>query len=78
MIRSTQPSGAPSVRSAITVSLVPETWNGPFVYSSGLENAALDASRLGFDAIEIFPPSAEVLSACDVSQIERVPKTGPG
>lgn len=43
------------IRSAITVSLVPEAAGGPFVYWDGLENACARASALGFDAIEIFP-----------------------
>lgn len=45
--------------SAITVSLVPETKGGPFVYTDGLERAFADAAALGFDAVEIFPPGPE-------------------
>lgn len=47
------------MRSAITVSLVPETRGGPFVFSSGLADAFARAAELGFDAVEIFPPGAE-------------------
>lgn len=47
------------MRSAITVSLVPETKGGPFVYSHGLAAACTDAAALGFDAMEVFPPSAD-------------------
>jgi sugar phosphate isomerase/epimerase len=47
--------------SAITVSLVPEARQGPFVFHEGLEDACRHAAALGFDAIEIFPPSAAVL-----------------
>lgn len=43
------------MRSAITVSLVPESRNGPFVFSNGLANGLADARALGFDAVEIFP-----------------------
>ena len=46
------------MRSAITVSLVPETKGGPFVFSNGLADAFARAAALGFDAIEVFPPSA--------------------
>lgn len=54
------------MRSAITVSLVPEARGGPFVYSAGLEAACADAAALGFDAIEIFPPDAASLDAAAI------------
>ena len=46
------------IKSAITVSLVAQAKGGPFVYWDGLEAAAASAAKLGFDAIEIFAPSA--------------------
>ncbi len=46
------------IKSAITVSLVAQAKGGPFVYWDGLESAAASAAKLGFDAIEIFAPSA--------------------
>ena len=46
------------IRSAITVSLVAQAKGGPFVYWDGLESAAASAAKLGFDAIEVFAPSA--------------------
>lgn len=49
------------MKSAITVSLVEQAKGGPFVFHDGLEKAAADAASLGFDAIEIFPPSADAL-----------------
>jgi sugar phosphate isomerase/epimerase len=51
-------SGAMSVRSAITVSLVPEAQGGPFVFWDDLPAAFATAADLGYDAIELFPPSA--------------------
>ena len=47
------------MRSAITVSLVPEAKGGPFVFWNGLEEACQQASHLGFDAIEVFPRDAQ-------------------
>jgi len=47
------------IKSAITVSLVPQAKGGPFVYWDGLAAAAASAARLGFDALEVFAPSAE-------------------
>jgi sugar phosphate isomerase/epimerase len=46
------------IKSAITVSLVAQAMGGPFVYWDGLEAAAAAAAKLGFDAIEVFAPSA--------------------
>lgn len=46
------------IKSAITVSLVAQAKGGPFVYWDGLESAAASAARHGFDAIEVFAPSA--------------------
>lgn len=54
------------MRSAITVSLVPETRGGPFVFSSGLADGFAQAAALGFDAIEVFPRSAD---AAELSQL---------
>ena len=49
------------MRSAVTISLVPEARGGPFVYWDGLADACGHAAALGFDAIEIFPPSAAAI-----------------
>lgn len=49
------------MKSAITVSLVAQAQGGPFVYWAGLDAAAASAARLGFDAIEIFAPSAAAI-----------------
>lgn len=58
--------------SAITVSLVPETKGGPFVYTDGLERAFADAAALGYDAVEIFPPGPDAPEFASVpALIER-------
>jgi sugar phosphate isomerase/epimerase len=49
------------MRSAITVSLVPQARGGPFLLWDDLGAACETASGLGFDAIEIFPPSPEAI-----------------
>lgn len=54
------------MRAAITVSLVPETRGGPFVFSNGLPEAFAQAAALGFDAVEIFPPAADAPELADV------------
>lgn len=57
------------MKSAITVSLVKQARGGPFVYWDGIEDAAARAGTLGFDAIEIFPPNADVLDSDAVNAI---------
>lgn len=49
------------MRSAVTVSLVPEARGGPFVFWNGLADAFAHAAVLGFDAVEVFPPSADAV-----------------
>jgi sugar phosphate isomerase/epimerase len=55
--------------SAVTVSLVPEAKAGPFVFHEGLAAGCAQAAALGFDAVEIFPPSADSLDAADLKRL---------
>ncbi len=48
---------------SLTVSLVPEAKGGPFILWDPLPVACSKAKALGYDAIEIFPPSAEGVDA---------------
>ncbi|SIO60372.1 Sugar phosphate isomerase/epimerase [Singulisphaera sp. GP187] len=48
-----------AIRSAVTISLVPEARGGPFVFWDDLAGACRKASELGFDAVEIFPPGPD-------------------
>jgi sugar phosphate isomerase/epimerase len=57
------------IRSAVTVSLVPEAQGGPFVFWQGLPGACRTAQKLGFDAIEIFPPGPD---AVDVPKVRAL------
>ena len=49
------------IRSAVTVSLVEEARGGPFVFWDDLAEACRKAQQLGFDAVEVFPPSPEAV-----------------
>ena len=49
------------IRSAITISLVPEARGGPFVFWDDLPAACQTAAQFEFDAIEIFPPGADAI-----------------
>ena len=57
------------IRSAVTISLVPEARGGPFVSSDGLERGCAQAAALGFDAVEIFPPSADALNVKELRAV---------
>lgn len=57
------------MRSAITVSLVPEARGGPFVFWDDLTAACETAAALGFEAIEIFPPSADAIDRTAVREL---------
>lgn len=49
------------MKSAITISLVPEARGGPFVFWDDLTAGFAAAARHGFDAVEIFPPAANAV-----------------
>ncbi len=57
------------MKSAITISLVPQARGGPFVFWDGLADGCAQAAALGFDAVEIFPPSA---GAIDVAELRAL------
>lgn len=57
------------MKSAVTVSLVPEARGGPFVFWDDLSSGAAKAAALGFDGIEVFPPSADALDARELRRI---------
>jgi sugar phosphate isomerase/epimerase len=57
------------IRSAVTVSLVKEARGGPFVFWDDLPAACQMAKSLGFDAIEVFPPSH---GAVDARELRRL------
>lgn len=47
------------MKTAITISLVEEARQGPFVYHDGLADGCARAAAAGFDAVELFLPSAD-------------------
>nr|MCS5617419.1 sugar phosphate isomerase/epimerase [Pirellulales bacterium] len=67
------------MRSAITISLVPEARRGPFVFHCRQPGEASDlptlaeacgqAAELGFDAVEIFAASAEAFPADELTDL---------
>jgi len=62
------------MKSAITICLVPEARQGPFVFhttgeANGLAAACRAAAELGFDAVEIFPESAAAFPRGELARL---------
>ena len=57
------------IRSAVTISLVPEVRGGPFVFWDDLSAGCGKAAALGFDAVEVFAPSAEALGQTSLKSL---------
>jgi sugar phosphate isomerase/epimerase len=60
------------MRSAVTISLVKEARGGPFVFWEDLAGGCRKAAELGFDAVEIFPPSPDAISGDVVLPLLKV------
>jgi sugar phosphate isomerase/epimerase len=56
------------MKSAVTLSLVPQAKGGPFVFWGDISSACQSAGRLGFDGIELFPLSTEALDPVEFKQ----------
>lgn len=57
------------MKSAITISLVPEARGGPFVFWDDLVGSCKLAKQMGFDAVEIFPPSPDAVRELNIAQV---------
>ncbi len=57
------------IRFAVTVSLVEQARGGPFVYWDDLAAAFHEAKELGYDAIEIFAPTATHVDRTELRQL---------
>ena len=57
------------IRSSVTISLVPEVRGGPFVFWDDLPAACAKSRTLGFDAVEVFPPSADAVDAAQLRKL---------
>jgi len=61
------------MKSAVTICLVPEARQGPFVFhcdpsASGLQESCRTAAELGFHGVEVFPESAEAFPREELKQ----------
>ena len=57
------------MKSAVTISLVPEARGGPFVFWDDLAAGCRNAKSLGFDAVEIFPPGPDAVDTVELRKI---------
>lgn len=57
------------IRAAVTISLVEEARKGPFVFHGDLEAGCQQAAELGFDAIELFAASGEMIRGLPLRQL---------
>lgn len=57
------------MKSAVTISLVPEARGGPFVFWDDLPAACRAARALGFDAIELFPPGPDAVDTAELQAL---------
>ena len=57
------------MRSAVTISLVPEARGGPFVFWDDLATSCAKAAELGFEAVEIFPTEAAALDTANLMEL---------
>ncbi len=62
-------NAANRMKSAVTISLVPESKGGPFVFCDDLAAGCGHAKQLGFDAVEVFPTSADALNVLEVKKL---------
>ncbi len=61
----------PKLKSCVTISLVEEARGGPFVLWGDLGEAIKSAAKIGFDAVEIFPPGPEAIDAKSMAPMLR-------
>jgi sugar phosphate isomerase/epimerase len=57
------------VKTAVTICLVPQALRGPFVFHDGLADGCRRAARFGFDAVEIFAPSADSFDRAELEAL---------
>jgi sugar phosphate isomerase/epimerase len=57
------------MKTAITLSQVPEALAGPFVLRTPLPEAFATAADLGFDAVELFLPGPDFVSVGEVESL---------
>jgi sugar phosphate isomerase/epimerase len=57
------------MKAAVTICLVPQARRGPFVFHDGLADGCARAAKFGFDAVEIFPQSADAVDGAELEDL---------
>ena len=57
------------IKSAVTISIVEQARQGPFVFHDDVAAGCRKAAELGFDAVEVFAPSAESIKALPLAAL---------
>ena len=57
------------IRSAVTISLIPQAKGGPFVFWDDLPGACGKVKSLGFDGVEIFAPSGAAIASANLKSL---------
>ena len=57
------------IKSAVTISIVEQARRGPFVFHDDVTAGCRKAAELGFDAVELFAPSAEAIMALPLAAL---------
>ncbi|MGL4419486.1 MAG: TIM barrel protein [Gemmataceae bacterium] len=57
------------MKTAVTISIVPEARQGPFVFHGDWEKACTEAKTIGFDAVELFFPGPDAVPLASVKQV---------
>ncbi|MCH2201306.1 MAG: sugar phosphate isomerase/epimerase [Fuerstiella sp.] len=57
------------IRSAVTICLVEQARQGPFVFHDDVAASCRKAAELGFDAVELFAPSADAINALSLGAL---------
>ena len=64
------------IKSAVTISIVEQARKGPFVFHDDVADGCRQAAELGFDAVELFAPSADAIRALSLKEL--LPEHGLG
>jgi len=57
------------IKSAVTISIVEQARKGPFVFHDDVAAGCQHAATLGFDAVEVFAPSAEAINDLPLTEL---------
>jgi len=57
------------IKSAVTISIVEEARKGPFVFHDDVAAGCAKAAELGFDAVELFAPAPEAITALPLADL---------